>query len=111
MTFTSQDFIPNDFQNVCSALTQRTTTRQALTWYDAGEQDAGDSLEEEAVAVVAGHSEEEGFFGWQEVCDVPDTVGLAFWIVANGQYLYHATGDAEELQLIGTCRTGQACCV
>lgn len=64
-----------------------------LTRYDTGERNTGDSLEQETVPVISCHPQEEGLVGWDELCDVPQTIRLAVGVVADWQRFYDITLD------------------
>lgn len=64
-----------------------------LTRYDAGEGNAGDSLECETIQIISCHSKEEGLVGWNELCNVPEAKWLALRIVADWQSFDHLARD------------------
>lgn len=78
-----------------------------LTWHNAGVGDAGHPLEEEAITVIASDSQEEGLFGWNKVCDVPNAIRASLREVADGQRLHYITSDAQEFQAVSTSRRGK----
>lgn len=58
--------------------------------------------------VVSSHSEEEGLFGRDELCDVPQAVRLPLRIVADRQGLERLSRDRKEVQAVSSTRRGES---
>lgn len=57
--------------------------------------------------VVAGHPQEEGLFGGDELRDVPQAVRLPLGVVADRQGFDRLPRDRQELQPVSSSRSGQ----
>lgn len=57
--------------------------------------------------VVSCHSQEEGFFGGDELRDVPQAVRLPLGVVADRQGFERLSRERQELQLVSSSRRGE----